>query len=107
MSVVQLADMLAQLNLAAGLDDALVQDKIDAAEGWISNFCTGPAPQCSSAPTPPTWPLNPMPPAVIESIKMLAAHLYENREASLVGITSSELPFGLMDLLAPYRFWSF
>lgn len=38
MSVVQLADMLAHLNLTAGLDDALVQDKINAAEAWIMQF---------------------------------------------------------------------
>jgi hypothetical protein len=106
-SVVQLADVKAQLNVTFTDDDALIQTKIDAAEDWISKFYTGPAPQCSSAPTPPTWPPNPMPAGLTEAVKMLAAHLYENREASLVGVTSSELPFGLMDLIAPYRFWSF
>lgn len=42
-----------------------------------------------------------------EAIKLLVAYWYENREASLVGITSSELPFGLTDLLNRYRNWVF
>lgn len=106
MSVVQLADMKAQLNVTFTSDDTLIQAKIDAAEDWISKFYV-PAPSSNGAPVTPTWPPNPVPAGVIEAIKMLAAHLYENREASLVGITSAELPFGLMDLLTPYREWAF
>lgn len=182
MSVVQLTDMLAHLNLTAGLDDALVQDKINSAEAWIEQF-TGLAllPQTrtiyfdrfhrslklpvrpvqsitsitylddtqtqqtlasnSYIATPlnsddnPTylypasgtcWPVTarvksavavtvqagyasaanvPLP--LYEAIKLLVAHWYENREASLVGITSSELPFALTDLLNHYRDWVF
>lgn len=107
MSVVQLADVKAQLNVTFADDDALIQAKIDAAEDYIAKFYTGPTPLCASDPVPPTWPPNPVPPGVIEAVKMLAAHLYENREASLIGVTSAELPFGLMELIGPYRFWSF
>jgi hypothetical protein len=103
MSVVLLADMKAQLNVTFTDDDALIQAKIDAAEDWISKFYVG-APPCAT----PTWPpADPVPPAIIEAIKLLVAHLYENREASLVGVTSSALPFGLFDLLTPYRAWAF
>lgn len=107
MSVVQLADMKAHLNVTFTDDDTLIQACIDAAESYISAFCTGPTPTCSDAPTPPTWPLNPMPPAVLQAIKLLVAHLYENREATLVGVSAADLPFGLFDLLSPYRWWSF
>ncbi|HVA17801.1 MAG TPA: head-tail connector protein [Candidatus Dormibacteraeota bacterium] len=48
-----------------------------------------------------------VPTPFLAAIKLLAAHWYENREASVVGVTSAELPLGLMDLLTPYRVWSF
>ena len=77
-------------------NDALIQAKVDAAESYIANFYNG------------TWPpAAPVPNALLEAIKLLAAHLYENREASLVGVTSQELPLGLFDLLGPYRAWAF
>lgn len=96
MSIVQLADMKAQLNVTFADDDALIQGKIDAAESWIGKFVT-----------PPWPPTDPAPGALLEAIKLLAAHLYENREASLVGVTSQDLPFGLLDLITPYRVWAF
>ena len=39
MSVVQLADMKAHLNVTFTTDDTLIQGKIDAAEDWISKLC--------------------------------------------------------------------
>lgn len=110
MSVVLLADAKAQLNVTFTTDDTLIQAKIDAAEDWISRFYVGAVgrPYCDpNSPSTLAWPPNPVPPALIEAIKLLVAHLYENREASLVGITSGELPFGLMDLITPYRQWAF
>ena len=44
---------------------------------------------------------------VIQATLMLVAHLYQCREASLVGVSSETVPFGVWDLLAPYREWSF
>jgi Phage gp6-like head-tail connector protein len=92
MSAVQLADAKAQLNLTTTDDDVLVQALIDAAESYIAPFVE-------------LAPMND--PAVLQAIKLLVSHLYENREASLVGITAQELPFGLFDLLTPYREWAF
>ena len=48
-----------------------------------------------------------IPAAVKEAVRQLAAHLYENREASLVGVTAQSLPFGTLDLLSSYRAWQF
>jgi uncharacterized phage protein (predicted DNA packaging) len=96
MSVVQLADMKAHLNITFTTDDGLIMGKIAAAEDWISKYV--------GAPWPPTAPV---PGALLEAIMQLAAHLYENREATLVGVTSQDLPFGLLDLLTPYRAWAF
>src|SRR5665213_2163141 len=96
MSVIQLADLKAHLNVTFDTDDDLITGKIAAAESWIAIFV--------GAPWPPT---DPVPGALQEAIRQLAAHLYENREASLVGVTSQDLPFGLLDLLTPYRAWAF
>ena len=100
MSLVQLADMKSQLNVTFTNDDTLIQGKIDAAEDWISQFVGAPWPPSATYPAP--WGG-----ALKEAIMLLAAHLYENREASLVGVTSQDLPFGLFDLLMPYRTWAF
>lgn len=69
-----------------------------------------------------TWPqVSPRPAAVIityvagyssaevvpepikQAIKLMAGHLYENREASISGTIITQLPRGIMDLLAPHR----
>jgi uncharacterized phage protein (predicted DNA packaging) len=94
--VVDTADLKSHLNVTTDTDDELIAGKIAAAEGWIAAF------------TGADWPpAEPVPGALKEAIRQLAAHLYENREASLVGVTAQQLPFGLLDLLAPYRAWAF
>lgn len=96
MPVIAVSDLKAHLNVTTEADDTLIGDKIAAAEGWIAAF--------TGADWPPT---DPVAEPLKEAIRQLAAHLYENREASLVGVTAQTLPFGLLDLLAPYRAWAF
>ena len=48
-----------------------------------------------------------VPDPIQEAIKQLAAHFYENREATLVGVSAQELPLGVADLINPYRAWCF
>jgi uncharacterized phage protein (predicted DNA packaging) len=96
MSVIMLADQKAHLNVTFDTDDDLIQGKIDAAEDWIAKFVGMEWP-----------PADPVPGALKEAIRQLAAHLYENREATLVGVTAQQMPFGLLDLLTPYRAWAF
>lgn len=43
------------------------------------------------------------PPALVAAVKLLMAHLYANREAVVVGTTTSELPLGLVDMCRPFR----
>jgi len=50
---------------------------------------------------------DPIPPALVQGVALLTAHWYENREASLVGISAQSLPFGLVDIINDYRDWSF
>ncbi len=89
-------DLRHQLNLEAGFEpDAFLVRKIAAAESWISAYIGEPVAS-----------LQPVPAALQEAVLLLAAHLYENREATVVGSTASELPFGVLDLIRPFRVWS-
>lgn len=44
---------------------------------------------------------------VEQAVYMLAAHWYENREASIVGVTAMPLPMGVSDILDNYRNFTF
>lgn len=105
--MIDLTDAKAHLNLTTDDDDRLVNAKIDAATAWIALY-TGtdyvtPGEDADGYPVP----VDTTPAPVKEACRQLTAHLYQNREASLVGVTAQALPFGLLDLLAPYRAWSF
>lgn len=93
--MIDLADAKAQLNITDDGDDALIQGKIDAASAWIALY-TGSTNTDATVPAP-----------VMEACRLITAHLYQNREASLVGVTAQALPFGVLDLLAPYRAYAF
>lgn len=47
-----------------------------------------------------------VPGPILQAIRILAGHFYENRQAVLVGTISSELPIGVHALLAPYRVYA-
>ena len=76
-----------QLNLDHDLDDALLNHKLAAAEVWIVNY-TGNAFEADAALT--------------EAALQLAAYWYEQRE-SASDATMRPVPFGVYELLAPYR----
>lgn len=47
-------------------------------------------------------------PADLEhAVYMLAADHYENREASLVGVSAQAVPFGVREIINEYRHYSF
>lgn len=50
---------------------------------------------------------DPVPPALVEAVLQTAAHWYENREATLVGVSGQELPFGVWSIVNEYREYSF
>lgn len=93
--MITIADLKAHLNITTDVDDALIADKLSAAADWVAKYTGIPADS------------DEIPPAVNEAVRQLAAHLYENREASLVGVTAQSLPFGFIDLLINDRAWSF
>jgi uncharacterized phage protein (predicted DNA packaging) len=92
---ISLASLKAHLNITTDDDDALLAEKLAAATAWVASY-TGSPSETGDSPAP-----------VDEAIRQLSAHLYENREASLVGVTAQSLPFGFLDLLEPYRAWVF
>ena len=92
-------DLRRQLNITGTDDDMLLGDKILAASEWVSLYTGIPMP---AVPLDPNAIPTCIPAPVKEAVKQLAAHLYANREATLVGVTAQELPFGMLDLLRPY-----
>jgi uncharacterized phiE125 gp8 family phage protein len=43
------------------------------------------------------------PPALVQAVKMFAAHLYKHREAVITGTISGEIPLGFRQLCGQYR----
>ena len=94
-----------QLNFNADLgtaDDALLVRKIEAAQDHIERML-GFKIEATYGGTDQ----EPVPPALVEAVCQLAAHWYENREASLVGVTAQDLPFGVWSIVREYREYSF
>ncbi|MEF2074355.1 head-tail connector protein [Consotaella aegiceratis] len=47
-------------------------------------------------------------PADIEqAVLMVAAHWYENREATVVGVSAQELPIGVVDIIREHRNYTY
>lgn len=87
----------AQLNITDDTDDALLTHKIAAAEATITNDL--------AADDPVTFDTAPA--DLCEAILLLAGHLYENREAVLVGVGAEALPLGYEHLVQAHRKWVF
>jgi len=84
-----IALLKSQLNLDHDLDDALLDQKLDAAEQWIASYTGLPFIEGNAM--------------QIEAALMLAAYWYEQREAASFGMTTAPVPFGVRDLLSSFR----
>jgi hypothetical protein len=89
-------DLKRHLNIETGdtSQDTLLAEKIGVATSFVEVFTGGTLTDASPAP-------------LGEAVRQLAAHLFEHREASLVGVSAEQIPFGVFDLLTPYRAWAF
>lgn len=96
MTVITLDDAKRHLNVTDTADDTLIEAKIEAAEAWVSRWLTIPLSEMTTVPAD-----------LKQAVLMVVGHFYENREASLIGISAEEVPFGVRDIIDQHRAWSF
>lgn len=104
MAILTVSDLTDHLNLGGldGADDAVLgrligaaQSKLEASLGYRIEARYGGEDQ------------EPVPDALVHAVRLLAGHFYENREASIVGVSITEIPFGVADIVADFRGYSF
>ncbi len=96
--MIEMADEKAHLNVTTTDDDTLLAAKIDAASAWIASFC--------GIDIEEDFP-DGVPETLKEACRQLVAHLYENREATIVGVSMQHVSPGLYELMAHHRCWTF
>ncbi|TDK38604.1 phage gp6-like head-tail connector protein [Rhizobium deserti] len=99
--IVSVDELKQQLNLSDDLgtgDDALIGRTIAAAQGLVER-------QLGYA-IEMTYPVE-VPAALQQAVSLLACHWFENREATLVGVTGQEIPFGVREIVQEFREYSF
>ncbi|MFN3362826.1 MAG: head-tail connector protein [Allorhizobium sp.] len=92
--IITVEDLKRHLNIQHVEDDQLLADKIIAATSCVENFIGGNI-------------YIPYPEPIKEAIRQLAAHFYDNREPVVIGQQVYSLPYGVFDLVGPYRAWRF
>ena len=97
MAIVTLSDMKAHLGVTLEADDALITDKIDAAQAHLETLLGYEIDE----------EFQTVPADLKEAVRQLAAHMFENREAVVVGVSAMELPIGLWDVVRNRRRYSF
>lgn len=82
------------MNIPAGdtADDALLAQNLNEATAWVADVIGKPVEADAPA-------------SIHRAVRMMAAHFYENREATIVGVSAAETPFGVMSLLDSHRYW--
>ncbi|MBB3289905.1 MULTISPECIES: head-tail connector protein [unclassified Rhizobium] len=97
--IVDLETAKQHMNIIGDADDALIMQKVEAAESHINRLLGF---EMATGFEPGDVPFD-----IKNAVLMLAAHWYENREASVIGVTAQSLPFGVQDVVREYRNWSF
>lgn len=97
--IVDVESLKQQLGVTHALDDAMIERKIKAAQDHIERLLGFKIEEQFTAEL--------IPPSLVEATSLLAAHWYENREATLVGVNAQTLPLGVHDIVREYRGWSF
>lgn len=105
MAIVTLADMKAELGITDTTDDAMISAKLDAAqshlEALLGYSLEAEFPTVGAVEFPDTVPAD-----IVGAVKMLTANAYENREATLVGLSAMETPFGVWEVVQNRRHYS-
>ncbi|WP_430251699.1 head-tail connector protein [Neorhizobium sp. DAR64860/K0K1] len=99
--IVSVEELKQQLNLSDDLgtgDDALIGRTIAAAQGLLERQL--------GYPIEITYPVE-VPAPLHQAVCLLAGHWFENREASLIGVSGQSLPFGVDEIVREFREYSF
>ena len=95
----------AHLNVTGNADDAIIEAQIGAAQAHIESLL-GFKIEERYPPTEDSSPVSTVPASLKQAVLLLVGHLYENREASLIGVNAQALPFGLWDIVNEHRnYW--
>lgn len=97
MAIVTLEEMKAELRVLFDDDDDIIADKIDEAQAWIEAFLGYAIAE----------EFDTVPAELITAVKMQAAHLYENREATSAGVAIQLVPNGVDDILRERRAYTY
>ncbi|MDR7147055.1 head-tail connector protein [Rhizobium sp. BE258] len=103
--IVTVAELREQLNITDDLgtaDNALIGRTIAAAQSLLESQL-GFAIEATYGGTDQEA----IPPALAQAVSLLACHWYENREGTLIGVTASELPFGIWEIVREFRSYQF
>lgn len=96
MSIISVEDAKAHMNVSIDDDDTLIAAKIEAAEAFIDRWLKEPMADMEEVPAD-----------LKQAVLMLVAHFYENREATVVGVSADEVPLGIWDIVNQHREWAF
>ena len=103
MAIVMLDEMKSELGITDSVDDALISAKIDAAQAHLEALLGYRIADEFGEP-----PLPVVPGDLITAVKMLTAHWFENREATIVGVSAMETPHGVWEIVANRRrYWGY
>lgn len=102
MAIVTSIEMKAQLNVTLAEDDALIDGLIAAAEAHTERLLGFTFSATYGGAGQPT-----LPPDLKHAVMMLAAHWYDNREATLVGVTAQAIPFGVSEIVSEHRTFTY
>lgn len=100
--IVNLVAVKAHLNITFDTDDALIGAKIASAQSIIEAQLGYAIEDRYGGEGLPA-----IPQALTEAVLQVVGHLYENREAVLVGVSGQALPLGVEETIRNFRDWSF
>ncbi|QFY60365.1 phage gp6-like head-tail connector protein [Rhizobium grahamii] len=97
MAVVTLDEMKAHLGVTDDADNTLIEGKIAAAQAWIEQYL--------GYEIETEFP-DEVPADLVDAVKQQAAHAFENRESTVVGVTIQAAPNGVEDVIRNRRNYS-
>ncbi|ASP85475.1 DNA-packaging protein [Sinorhizobium meliloti] len=97
--IVQLDEVKENLNITGNDDDALLTRQIAAAESHIDRLL--------GFKMETEYPAGAVPADLKQAICHLVGHWYENREATIAGISLMPVPYSVQEIVREYRNWSF